>query len=379
MGGRTVVIGVDIGGTKVKAGAVEVGPHGVTAHVAASRQAATPRAAPTDFYDAVAGLACGVRDEAGRQGLRVLPLLAAAHPGRFLPDGALARGTTPNLGSAPGEFDGLRPAQELERRLGVVVVAENDAVAQMRFGLDVLLREASVRPRLVGETVIYLGPGTGMGGGVARVDRRGVVTVVTDGHFFDLQVPGYGKGTRTAEELFTGPAIARAVEEANTRLASPIHPATAGQLDYLLTRPDAPAAQREAAQRIAETQGEILSAIIAAIHAGTVTKVRLETAAGGRLIRHVDEPDRAWSAADRETVREARRVILGGFVGCSMGLGGWIRRQALARLHERGLRDVELFQIPVDSAEAGLLGIVRAIPERQIQECRSRVSAAWAS
>lgn len=351
------MVGVDIGGTKIKLGAVEVRREAPRVRVVISREIATPREPPATLYDVVADAVRRVNEEAQRKGLCVLPPVAVAHPGRFLPGGALARGTTPNLGTAPGQFDGWRPAEELERRLAVSVVAENDAVAQMRFGLEVLLADPAVRSHLLGETVVYLGPGTGMGGGVARVGRGGDVTTITDGHLFDMQLPGYRDGTLTAEELFTGPAIARDVTERNAHHAVPIHPAHAGELDRLLTSAEGPKALRAEAARIADRYGEILALLIQAIHAGRVTKVRLETPADGRLIRHVDEPDRAWSADDRAAVRGVRRFVFGGFVGCSRGLGGRIRTRALEALHQRGLADVRIFQVPVDSAEAGLLGV----------------------
>lgn len=360
----TCVIGVDIGGTKINAGAVVLEPTESPRQILAAQHVATPRLPPPSFYDAVAAVVRRVQAGLREQGIHPAPILAVAHPGRFLPDGTLARATTPNLGTAPGQFDGIAPARELACRLGVEVVAENDAVAQMRFGLDRLLRDPAIRLRLLGQTVVYLGPGTGMGGGVARISPAGQVTPVTDGHLFDLQVPAIGDGTLTAEELFTGPAIARAVEQANRALAVPIVPARGGQLDVVLTSPDAPEAHRRVAEEIADRQGEILAAMIETIHAGRIRKVRLETATDGRLLRHMDEPDRAWSGADQRLVRGARRCVLGGFIGTSLGLGGRIRQRGLERLAAHGLSGVEIFQIPLDSADAGVLGAVRAIPQR---------------
>ncbi|MBI3322038.1 MAG: ROK family protein [Candidatus Omnitrophica bacterium] len=357
-----VVIGVDIGGTKITAGAVDVTPEGLSAQVAIARKIPTPRAAPPAFYDAIADIVRSVRAEAQHAGRRMLPLIGVAHPGRLLPDGALARGTTPNLGTAPGQFDGLKPSEELASRLSTRVIVENDAVAQMRFGLDVLLRDPTTRRFLVGETAVYLGPGTGMGGGVARVDAAGMVTPVTDGHFFDMQLPGYGDGRLTAEELFTGPAIARCVAEANRHASVPIHPATAGQLEAILTASEALPEHFAQAQRIADQHGDILAAIILAIHAGAITKVRLEAGPDGRVLRHVDEPDRTWSADDRAVVRGAKRFLFGGFVGCSKGLGGRIRARALEELGQHGLTEVMILQLPAASDDAGLLGAVRAIP-----------------
>lgn len=357
---------MDIGGTKIKAGAVAVGAEGATSRVTAALRIPTPEAPPARFYDAVASLIRQVREHAVHEGWTVLPLVGVAHPGRFLPDGRLARGTTPNLGTSPSQFDGLSPAQELQRRLPVRIFACNDAVAQMRFGLEVALRDPALRPDLLGHTVVYLGPGTGMGGGVALVSPEGAVSSATDGHFFDLQVLAYGDGTLTAEELFTGPAIARAVAHANAGLRAPVHPASAGGLDEALRSGTALPEQRACARRIAGEFGERLAGLIETIAAGTIRKVRLERTSEGALLRRVDEPERAWSADDQTLVRGCRRYLLGGFVGSSTGLGKAIRDQALAQLRRRGLAWAQIIQLPLASDDAGLLGAARAVPVSEL-------------
>ena len=357
MANSHVLIGVDIGGTKIKVGAVALGPDGPLLTLIASAHIATPRTSPPQLYDAIAALVATLRADGSREVIAV----SVAHPGRFLPDGRLARGTTPNLGARPNEFDGVHVVEELSRRLGVRVVAENDAVAQMRFGLDALLRDPIARPHLVGDTVVYLGPGTGMGGGVARVSRDGTVTPITDGHFFDLQLPALGDGTLTAEEVFTGPAMARRVAEANTRLTTPIEPARAGRLDEILLGAACPPEHRAVAERIPGEAGEILATIIETIRAGRITKVRLEPHPDGTIARVVDEPDRAWPESDKALVRGARRFILGGFIGCSKGFGARMRERALAVLRQRGMSEVMLFPIPVESADAGVLGALLAL------------------
>lgn len=363
----SVVIGVDIGGTKIKAAAVIQNPKSTIQNlpgacsVVADDEVPTPRAAPPAFYDEVAALIRRVAAGAQAQGCHVEPIVSIAHPGRFLPDGTLARATTPNIGATPGQFDGLHPADELRRRLQMHVLVENDAISQMRFGLAALLRDPSTRSHLLGQVVVYLGPGTGMGGGVARVGADGSVTPVTDGHLFDMQVPGIRDGSLTAEELFTGPAIAKRVAGANEMLSPPIEPARAGRLDEILCGAAAPAAHRQVAERIADQQGHILAAIIQALHEGRVTKVRLESISDGSVRRHVDEPDRAWSTADRALVRGVRRFLFGGFVGSSRGLGVRIRQQALEELAERGISDVRIMPVPATSGDAGVLGAVCAI------------------
>ena len=95
------VIGVDIGGTKIKGGAVEVSPAGRLQRIVMARQINTPRADPAAFYDAVAALVEALRADAAGHKSAIAPLVGVAHPGRFLPDGALARGTTPKCAASP--------------------------------------------------------------------------------------------------------------------------------------------------------------------------------------------------------------------------------------------------------------------------------------
>ena len=368
------VIGIDIGGTKVKAGAVDVHASfspAVSAQLFGARQMPTPRLSPPAFYDAIARLIDEIRRDATQQRVLLLPIVSVAHPGRFLPDGRLARSTTPNLGVRPNEFDSIHPAEELRRRVGGIVHAENDAMAQMRFGLDCLLRDSAVRTRLLGETVVYLGPGTGMGGGVAQVDQNGRVRVVTDGHLFDLEVHGYGNGTLTAEELFTGPAITKVVAQANRSLRVPIEPPRAGSLSLLMEDPKASQEHLAAAQRVVQQEAEILSALVETIRSGVIVKARLEARSDGTVARHRDEPDRAWPLEDQQLVRGARRFILGGFVGTNPVFGTAVRHGALDLLRSRGQEEVELIQIPVDSADAGIWGIVQAITPEMIERANT--------
>ncbi|MBI3009480.1 MAG: ROK family protein [Candidatus Omnitrophica bacterium] len=343
-------------------GAIERTPNGL-AHILLSQQETTPRLSPPEFYDALALLLRGIQQRVVSQGLSLEKIAAIAHPGRFLADGTLASGTTPNLGQAFGEFDGLSPADELKQRLGCRVFVENDAVSQMRFGLDILLRDPAVRPSLLGQTIVYLGIGTGLGAGVSQVQANGKITVVTDGHLFDMCVPGYGQGDKIAEELLTGPAIAGRIKEANLSLSAPINPPTPERISTLITDATALPQHQQVAHQIAEMEGDILAAIIEAIHAGEIKKVRLEPQPGGPFLRHLDEPDRAWSFTDRLIVKGASRFILGGSVGSNSILGAAIQKQALLGLRQRGLEKIKIFQIPANSADAGLLGVVHAVSE----------------
>jgi hypothetical protein len=89
--------------------------------------------------------------------------------------------------------------------------------------------------------------------------------------------------------------------------------------------------------------------------------VRLEAAEDGRLIRHLDEPDRRWPDEDQASVRGAARFILGGFIGSNIPFGGLVRERALQLLQQHGLQQVKICQIPVGSADAGLRGALLSL------------------
>jgi hypothetical protein len=108
-------------------------------------------------------------------------------PGRLV-KGRIAPTTAGNLGSS---FDGVCPQEELSRRLNQEVHAVNDAIAQMGAGLNALLHVPDFGEKLKGKKVAYVGPGTGLGGGFGVVNHDYSLDYFTDGHIFDMQVPGY--------------------------------------------------------------------------------------------------------------------------------------------------------------------------------------------
>ncbi len=216
---RTAVIGVDVGGTKIHAVGMEAqkGPQPL---VLFSKQIAAERATPTVFCDRLAHFIQDLINDGRSRGYVLDSHIGLGMPGRYVldPQGGrvVAPGTAPNLGRTAHDFDGLDPAHELSRRLPECSFSiHNDAVAQMRYALELLLRNEKTTEGLRGQRICYLGPGTGLGGGFAKIRSDGPVDIRTDGHVFDIVVepsgvtlPVEGGGHRmeihrlgTAEEL----------------------------------------------------------------------------------------------------------------------------------------------------------------------------------
>ncbi|NJC72914.1 ROK family protein [Planosporangium thailandense] len=137
----TATLGVDVGGTRIKWVRWIAG-----AGIAEQGQLPTPRTGPAGVVEAIGALAGGQQCDAVGVGV----------PGHLTDDG---RGTRmiPNL---PGEWAGLRLADQVEERIGHPVVLTNDARAFARAELD----HGAARDLA---NVLFVTLGTGIGGALA--------------------------------------------------------------------------------------------------------------------------------------------------------------------------------------------------------------------
>lgn len=139
------MIGVDIGGTRIKLADVE------GARVTKTTTVATPAGlTPAEFLDALAG---AIRD--------LVPSPAAV--GLGIPGEVDRNGRCYRLPNVPG-FEGIAFAAELERRLGTRVVVENDATAAA-------LGESRFGHGRTYASFLMVTLGTGVGGGLV-LERR---------------------------------------------------------------------------------------------------------------------------------------------------------------------------------------------------------------
>jgi glucokinase len=143
------MIGVDLGGTRIKVGKVEGGK------IVATRTANTmAQSGPTVVLDTIAETVRAVEPQPDAVGLAI--------PGGVDPNGVCWR--LPNI---PG-FEGVNIAQELKNRLGCRVVVENDATTAALGELH----EGHGRAH---RSFLMLTLGTGIGGGLVLdgILRRG--------------------------------------------------------------------------------------------------------------------------------------------------------------------------------------------------------------
>ncbi len=144
------MIGVDFGGTHIKAGIVAEDGQLVRSTLIDTNAGAPPE----QMFDAIADVVRSLEDKPDSVGLAI--------PGEVDPDGRCWR-----LPNVPG-FEGVRIADELSRRLGCPVVVENDA-STAALG-ELLFGHGRQHPSFLLVTL-----GTGIGGGLAIAGklRRG--------------------------------------------------------------------------------------------------------------------------------------------------------------------------------------------------------------
>lgn len=365
--GPTAVVGVDVGGTKIHAAGMSLrgGPDPV---VLFSRQIPTERAQPAIFFDRLGDFIRDVLIEGRAHGFILDPEMGVGMPGRYVSDGrggrVIAPGTAPNLGLTPNDFDGVDPARELARRLPECSFSvHNDAVAQMRYALEILLRNEKTAGSVRGRRICYLGPGTGLGGAFADVGPTGQVSIHTDGHIFDiiiepssvtLSIVARGQGFEirrpgTAEELVSGKAIAAIMTEVDTALSrrgqnplfSPWGPAGGLLLDRCLAGSVGGEVERDVALQIARFEGRMLGRVMEKIYRGQIAK---------------GDPRAAWAEKEIQFVRGIATFVLGGSVPRGK-VGDVLRESAFSELAERvaGV-GFSLLSPPAESGNAGALG-----------------------
>ncbi|MCX6695608.1 MAG: hypothetical protein NTU61_04870 [Candidatus Altiarchaeota archaeon] len=385
---------VDIGGTKELILVVGVDGKGrlVKDRIFSQHEVRTPVGSVRTFYDKTTQAILETQKKAA--GVRVIPIICVGSPGRFV-DGMIQPGSAANLGNHPHEFDGVNPKKELEERLNAKVYVGNDAIAQMCHGIETLLEDKENREKLLGRKVCYAGPGTGTGGGFCRVGKDGGILVYTDGHIYDILVPGYdGKvkfpfecdGVKykaelpyektKLEDLLSGRAIRQIACAIERKLifkgAEPLFlPALPNygtmhesELKLMLEHNNAEShvtakflretflqarmetgvikRAKPVVRKIFEFEGLMLGKLIECVYTGRITKLR---------------DDAQWSAADKSKVEGTRDYLIGGSVG-TRGVGGkMIQESSLEYLKKKFPKTkFSLHPLIVETANAGAFG-----------------------
>ena len=385
---------VDVGGTKELILIVGVDRDGSLLRdriYAKSDEIKTPFGTVKHFYDETANAIREIQKTAGNN-VKLLPIVCVGSPGRLV-KGVIQPGSAANLGNMPHEFDGVMPAKEIEKRLNAKVYVDNDAIAQMCAGLHTLFERPDLKNALSGRKVCYVGPGTGTGGGFCTVRKDITIDICTDGHIYDMMIPGYeGKfrfpficdtGRYEAElpyertkleDLLSGRAVRQIACAIDRRLlnagAQPLFlpalprfkammgeemfalidhdnkesPINARFLRETFLHPKAMNAvidrARPIAQSIFEFEGLMLSKLMECIYTGNINKF---------------SRDAQWNKSDKEKVKGTRDYIIGGSVG-TRGVGGRLIQETARRFIADRFPDVVFRIYPLDPEETGNAG-----------------------
>jgi hypothetical protein len=279
-------------------------------------------------------------------------------PGNIIDDQIVA-GSAQNLGTFPGEFDGFNLRQSLAPHTTKPIAVFNDAQAQMAGAYR------DLHDTLTGVTAIgYIGPGTGLGGGFARVGE-GCYHPVTDGHIFDisLAVPtsfltfpasegAYGGEASKPKSFLAFGEKGKKLERADTLSIPPslgnkptdtAENLLSGRAFYTRTGLSAVEAAKtdpSKYKKLIDEFGYTLANLIRDLHTGSISK-----------------PDaHAWSSDDIAFVRTVTDYLIGGGLGTSSPFGDWLLASARAYLQNWAI-PVALHPIP-DTRRAALVGVV---------------------
>ncbi len=411
---RRAWLTVDLGGTRLRALAVLPAAGWLGGEVVARVDHDTPRGLPEllatlhSALDELQGLA-------RQTGVSLVPALCLGSPGRFeqQPDGrrTLAPFSTTNLEAHPGELHDLDLVAELSRSLHIEegrLFVDNDAVVQGLYMIQTLL-EGERCPLLLGEPVVCINPGTGLGGCVAEVSADAELQVFTDGHVSEIslhpcEVEGLlgegmgrirtledGAGLRVeldlssrsvaqtletpagkqAEDCIAGVGLARLARGFEQAFGAAGMGALLGQggaalglppgldgrlLSALLAEPERPGVDARAVQTaelIADFAGQALLQLTRRLHSGQATKTRRFP---------------SWSEADLQRLHGVRRFVIGGGIA-PHPLGQRIVAVARQGWQEQGAE--VSFLLPPRAEDAGALGALLLVPVARRAELES--------
>lgn len=235
-GGEAILLGVDVGGTKLALGAVSAAGAILARKTVLLRTSGGGALSPEGAARVAAAFANDRQLQPARAGISVAAAL----------DGAGAATFAPNLPAWQGEPVALR----FEAALGVPATALYD-------GHAALLGEAWLGEARGRHNVVLLTVGTGVGGALMVDGRLAHGRDGLAGVFAYLQVPWRGRAARL-EDAVSGPALARDLSLALGRQAS------AAEVFALARRGDAAAADLLA--EALEALGGALAGIAAALN-----------------------------------------------------------------------------------------------------------------
>lgn len=187
------IIALDIGGSKTLVAKFKHAPGPVSRptdipEICQKNQFKTIKTAAFEFYSRVADQIQEVNKN------EPIDLLCIAQPGLINQAGLISPATAAHLFTSPEAENVVNPQQILtnvwasrnESRPHATYFF-NDAIAQFRAILNEFPQ--AERTRQIGKCIIYINPGTGLGGGVALINADESIEMITDGHISQLLLP----------------------------------------------------------------------------------------------------------------------------------------------------------------------------------------------
>lgn len=192
-------------------------------------------------------------------------------------NGIIQPGSANNLSQHIGEFDNLNIRNAINELIdpNIHIQIINDAQLQFQ-GIINQLPYPKLND-LKGSTLCYIGPGTGLGGGLATLNNIETRTLsfFTDGHIYDIRLGDNGK---TAEDLISGRALYKKTGLSGAQLTN--------NIDLLRKH-----------TRFLIEMGHHLGQLIIQLHEGETSK---------------KYPALNWSQVDRDKIKGCRYIFLGG-------------------------------------------------------------------
>jgi len=173
---KKIYLGLDIGGTKIACGGYLKNEKGHFEPTPIFLLTLKTQKGISHVCDALISLIEKAKILAKSLDAQIANAIGIGSPGHHI-KGQIQPGTATNMGKTPEEFDNFNLKKTLKTKLNYNWHIENDAICQAVGALR--LQEIS------SGKWIYLGPGTGLGGGIIRCQSKDTFKTIGNGHFFN--------------------------------------------------------------------------------------------------------------------------------------------------------------------------------------------------
>jgi predicted NBD/HSP70 family sugar kinase len=303
-------LAIDIGGTKIAYALIE---HKVNnPNFIFSYKIDTPKGIP-NLANCFSEIFQKTLAKAKKLSYEVSSIIAIGSPGHFIGSekNIIAPGSAHNLEAFPGEFDNLNLALLLKKILpkNFDIVINNDAIAQLVGGTDFILANEYIL--ILGSKIGYIGVGTGLGGGFAKVSKTGEISIRTDGHISDIKIKDNTGQAKRAEDLLSG----KAFFELTSKTLKEINSSSALLNKYRL---------------VLKEMGLTLAKIAIKIYQGEISKIK---------------PENNWLKKDIAFVKGIKIFFIGGSATTKGRSSKIIIATAEQYLLDKGFSDIKLIRI----------------------------------